>query len=538
MRRVVLAALLVLLMGFLGAGVGVSVGVNDSDSELTGVGSNQGLLGDLGYGRELDPLPQPTDELPHYFKNIGLEPYKDPVVRARLTGLERAKLLYDVIESSVYYTQRAISKFLYKPVTRKWEIDGQPILVVFADYEHVVGEDGEYYLYRNPLGVERLTPEEFQAVEWDIYSTIYQAKVENDVLFAEVADEALERTAYLLGIPKEVLLEKMDQPVPDSPEAPGGPLTYWEVLSLPQWEADSFLPDILVFGPIYGAWGFTYLLTYGVPQVVYYDTQAHAYDWLMGHPWVLRHEFVHCHAALQSPPLGWFFDVELWNALTTNLVPEDPLNLLYHSYLAGLRTFIKAMFGYDSEARRREIWRMFAGGGYVVPDEEEWRKLDEEVRAIANEIKWQVIHTLYPIFYSDPLFWGSVNTRLCNDQSAFFAIMSQIYSPTLLSDPSGELDRAAYTAKWVAEHEDVIVKIMEKALERAGERVEDESQFEESIRALNWCPWRATLPNYPGLREEVLNRLRSGEDLKGILLDLLDRAGLGQLLGVDLRGDR
>jgi hypothetical protein len=454
-----------------------------------------------------------------------------------MSGLQRSKLIYDILQSSIYYTRRAIVKIMHQPVVRKWKIDEQPILVVFADYEYVPakGDEEAYYLYRHPLGVERLTPEEFNAVEWDIYSTVYQAKTTLEVDLAEFADQALARTAKLLGVPLEDLKAQMDQVVEELAYAPDDPLTVADIMGLPQWDRDSFLPEVLIFGPLHRAWGATYLLNYGLPQVVYYSTQAHLYDFLLNEPLVLEHEMVHSHGALQSIPLGWFFDVELFNALLTNLTPDDPINLLYHPYLRALRTFIKAMFGYDPEARRREIWQM-SGLGYIWPDEEEWAQFDQENKTIAREIRWQVLNTLYPIFYSDPIYWASVATRLCNTHSIFFAIMSQIYSPTLLSDPSGELDRAAYTAKWIETHREVIDEIALKALAGAGERVDDPNQYEETIRALNWCPQNGEWSLPSDLQAWVLGQLRGGRSLKDIILDLLEQSGLSAVLGVGVRG--
>lgn len=500
------------------------------DEEPAPPSGDQGVIGELNfYDREFDPAPKKTEELPHYFVKVGLEPYADPEVRASLTGLERAKLTYDAIQSSIYYTNREVVKFVYQPVVRKWEIDGRPILVVFADYEW----HDSYYIYRNPLGVERLSPKEFAVVEWDLYSTIRQAKNKNETLLDGVADKALARTAKLLGITLADLKEQMGLVVKELDYAED--LTLADVMGLPQWDKDSFLPEVLIFGPLSGAWGGTYLLSYGLPQILYYSTQAHLVDFIRGDPLVLQHEMIHSHSALQRFPLGWFFDVEMWSTLLTDLHPNDPINLLYHSYLRPLRTFIKAAFGYDSEARRREIWRL-SGAGFIWPNEEEWQKLEEETKAIAEEIQWQVVNTLYPIYYSDPIFWNSIATRLCNQSSILFAIMSQIYSFTLLTDPTGELDRAAYTAKWIESHRAVIDKISEEALSDAGERTEDPEQYEEEIRGLDWCPMvsEGSLPS--DIQTWVLNQLREGRSLREIILDLIANSGLGTVLGIERGG--
>jgi len=563
----------VLVMSLWSASISGSQGYAEEDS---GTGPpSLSLTEQLGFSetRPPDPLPTPTDELPHYFLKVGLEPYKDPVTRARLTPLERAELFYQVFQASSIYTARLAAKITYKPVTRLWDISGKRVLVVLPDYQHKVwariwklpelakteageeakpelllefwadtegeakerykhateGREGrfkleteEWYFYYSPLGVEKLTPAQMNAVLWDLYQTLLQAVTDLEFELHEVGEKALRRAADLLEMSYEEFRKYLDEPILVDPA--GKPITTIELLNLPQWDADDFLPEVLIFSPLHGAWGATYLVGYGIPNVVYYDPQAHMYDWILGKPLVLEHELIHTHAPLQRLPIGFYFNIELWNSLISLLHPDDPIAYLYHSYLAALRTFVRWAFGFDAEKVRRDIWKL-SGLGFYFPDKEKFKEYAEQIKIIAEELKWQTINTLYPIFYSDPIYWMSVATKFCNQETPFFAIMSMIYQGTVLEDPTGELPRAQYTAKWAAEHEELIKELAEEAFEQAGEDEEDREAYEEEVRALSWCPYASetSLPN--DLIRYFEMKLAEGEHPLDIVAELL--MGLG-----------
>ena len=304
------------------------------------------------------------------------------------------------------------------------------------------------------------------------------------------------------------------------------PLTVAQVLGLELYEPEEYLPDVLYLAPI-RAWGFC-IAGPNIPlpggkkpeRRIAIHPQAVGFDWILGKHNTVLHEFVH---SWQSFPLGWWYDVELWNEIYSTVMDAYPLDFLSHPYLERLRAIVLRYWSFDSEVATNRVWRFTVGGIYEI-DKDAFYQVYQFVQSIYKELKGQIPY-LYRTFYSDPLFFITVSDFMKDDAFALDLIFATLYSATCLGEPDDSPQEAALRTQKICrahreEIDDIFGKTLQKMKEQQRKR-EEESEGDEyipsSIFALSW--W---------------NRLPS--DVRSAIIRAWDEGGMDAVLDLFVGG--
>lgn len=347
--------------------------------------------------------------------------------------------------------------------------------------------DAEWRAIQSVLGQYQ-----FEAVKSFVHEVIQWAAKKDVKDYAEMhlTSGVLEARSKLLDDPDYA--KHLDDAVPGSPD-----LKVRDILVVPLTRAEDFLPDLIVVGPGKFIGGFANFKTPGTQRIVFLDIRGLALWYAAG--WQMpAHEFVHSNPYLQGTPLTFYYDLEMWADLTTGL-DSGMMEFLQHPYMALIRYLARTFYGYDFEEVRRKIFHGDFGAQEV--SEKDFRENAKRVKKIRDEMIRFVKdpkNGLMVKFYTDPYFWITVNTKLCDTSAAFQILFALQYESAGLFDPDKKdssgavVPPAVQTKEWLTKEEEGgrIKRLAEKAMESVGK----ESKFakdmskSENLGGLMKCP--------------------------------------------------
>lgn len=251
-----------------------------------------------------------------------------------------------------------------------------------------------------------------------------------------------------------------------------------DIIPVPLTRVQDFLPDLLVVGPGPFMGGFANHKTPETERIVFLDIRGLAFDYINGDHMLSAHEFVHTNPYLQGTPLSLYYDIEMWDSLTTDL-QSNVTGFLFHFYLAVVRDVVRFYWGYDV---KEAVKKIFPGGIMNIREvrKEEFLKHVEEVKKIRDELVRFITDPedgFMVGFYSDPYFWTTVNTKFCDTSAAFrlmFALryeLAGIFDPVRKDVGGNVVSPVIQTKEWLMKEEEAgrIQRLAEKSLEKTGE---------------------------------------------------------------------
>lgn len=405
-------------------------------------------------------------------------------------------------------------------IERTWTYRGHEVRAIFVQYGLVDGEvvcnypDGVLYLAaESPFypGVEaalragelgreeflaerrRLSWEEFGKVEDLLYGSLEQAV---DWLWKDLGplqEELVAMASEQLGV--QSIFDKV-------PFEVDPPLTVGDILGVPYLSKEQILPDVIYYGPLAGAaaWmsvGSNIWLHPGYGKAerrMAIHEQWLGYDWIRGCPQIVRHELTH---AWQSTPLGWYYDVELFNEMYTHCIDVDELDFLSHPYLRRIRSIALRYWSFDAYDAYQSLME-FRVGGVTQVSREKYNEMAELVHVISAELRKNAMD-FYRAFYSDPLFYIALQEVCRDSQMAVDLLYAQIYEPTCLGG-------AEETQRWQEAHAEEIAQLGKRALADVKAQKEDE--------AMMWS--MSALSIWQGLPDEIRVQLAQAYEQGGM----------------------
>lgn len=271
-----------------------------------------------------------------------------------------------------------------------------------------------------------------------------------------------------------------------------------DLLPVPLTRAEDFLPDIIIVGPrgFYG--GMANFKTPGTERIVFLDLLGLVMWYTTKWP-LVEHELVHTNPYLQSVPIAYYYDVEMWAGLTTDLDQGGLTEFLFHPYIAVVRDMVRTFFGYDFEEVRRRIFP----GEFVVRDvrEREFRLHAAEVKRIRDELMGFIKAPrdgFMVEFYTNPYYWLAVNTKFCDTAAVWRILFALRYEPAGLFDPNKKdkegnvISPVHQTKAWLMKEEEAgrIRRLAEKAMKRTGEETKFAKEMPKVV-ARGKCPVHA-----------------------------------------------
>lgn len=350
--------------------------------------------------------------------------------------------------------------------------------------------------YEIQWGMGKLTDSQWQDVQrvmgWAQFEAVknFLHDVVRSAVRKDVKDyaEEMKLTAGVLEA-RAKLLDDSDYAKHLDDTVPGtNGLKVRDIIPVPLTRVQDFLPDLIVMGPkgFYG--GFTNWGTPGSERVVFLDMLGLVMRYVSGWP-LAEHEFVHANPYLQGTPLAFYFDVEMWTALTTDL-DDDFTGFMFHPYLSVVRDMVRTFFGYDFEEVKRKIWPTGAIGARDIR-EKEFRANATVVKNIRAELLQFVKdpkNGFMVTFYTDPYFWLAVNTKYCDTSAVWRILFALRYEPAGLYDP-GKKDKngnvispVIQTKDWLMKEEESgrIKELADKALKNTGDQTEFGKKFAQA----------------------------------------------------------
>lgn len=430
-------------------------------------------------------------------------------------ALERTIFTYELLNAYGFAWGRKVAQFTNLHPTFTLKPYGKPVKVVLLDWNEVTFPDGRRVLRYNPpnSAYEYFPLDELEklrrALEQDVEAAVERlwARLQPEKIEAQI----VENLAAQLGVPEERVREDLDEVVD---VGSGYKATVRQILHIPKFAKADFLPDVLIVGALpAGVLGATTVGLEGGKRVALYSPLAWKWDRLMGEPYVLQHEFVHANSQIQGLPLAYYFDVEMFAELSVLLADIYPFEFFFHGYLEAVRRAAWAFFRFDARAAANQLFDLSVAGVLSLDEQKFW-DFQDKVQQIAQELKRFVREVLYPTFYSNPLWWVALNTKLCQSYAFFDLLMAVSYELTVL-------DGAENTQRWILENEDVIRKVAERALERAGERKERPEDLDKELEGFSscpqgWVPWPAyVFP--PGRTSALVQDLQAREWVEKLL---------------------
>ncbi|MBR9683198.1 hypothetical protein GOV03_01540 [Candidatus Woesearchaeota archaeon] len=314
------------------------------------------------------------------------------------------------------------------------KIHGVEINLIFPNY--VKDKDGLVRHFHS-AGVDTYSAKEFRCVVND--QVEYLTRAANLVMkdYEGMLDQIIAVQEKMLkesGALKEEdnLRDLLDKEVPGYEG-----LKVRDVLFTPDVKIQDFIPTQYYFGD-FRALGVSYTDT-GIMGI---NPRARIFDYITGTPITLMHEMTHRNQKLQHSPLMYKFDAELWATLP-ELVHEDMMHFISHGYMKDIRKVAKILFNFDSKLADTDIAGLELMMGKELEkgqDHQKVRKYMEKVRIISTAIKKTAFEKYIPAFYSNPLYFATLNDFLNDDNASFKLVMYMNYEPTLLGGPEKTRD--------------------------------------------------------------------------------------------------
>jgi hypothetical protein len=329
-----------------------------------------------------------------------------------------------------------------------------------------------------------ITEEELRVVVDDLTALIKQASEGNFEFYKDLADTAMKaRAAKILTPTKSLTDTSMKSPT----ESVGVTAVSTELIAFKKMLEDKdpiyqevtirdlhylpkpvrvsdFVPKELHLGynvELEGILGVCWLNS----GVIYYNPQARILDYLTGRPKVLQHEMVHCNYNLEKFPFASGFDAELFAMFPEVFFEENKTDLFFHHYCADLRELCEIYFGFDFTEARKQIFKYNLAGSTII-DEAKYKEYFAKVEDIKKELAHVVKNYIIPEFYSDPLWWSSMNDKLRDKNSLFWIMMAKHYKPTILG--TSKENSARETSIWISAHHEEIMQMAKKSYNGSG----------------------------------------------------------------------
>lgn len=298
-----------------------------------------------------------------------------------------------------------------------------------------------------------ITQEQLDYAIADLEASVKDAAQIDYVFYNKVYELSITARAQKLGIPRAEFVKQLDDPMPDHKD-----VTYREFNYLPKpVKVSDFVPRELHLGvPVEtggGILGETWLNT----GIIYYDPDARIVDWLDGKPKVMAHEMVHNNSDFQRFPMSEGFDVELMASLPEMLMPENKIDLANHGYASTVRELDHIYFGFDFDKMQKDVEIMDLSGNIIL-NEERYRYYSNLLSQIQAENLDFFENVTVPEFYSDPIWWSTVNQIRGDQDSVFRITMALHYNPTILGGSKATLD-------WLESNKQIILDAAEEGFE-------------------------------------------------------------------------
>ncbi len=356
---------------------------------------------------------------------------------------------------------------------------------------------------------------QFEAVKAEIHKVVEDGIAKNVKDYAEdmqLRERVLVRHAEALGDPRyeDRLAELVEK---------GSDVSVQDVMRPPFVRPEDFLPDVLVIGPNRFAGGFANFKTVGTERLVFLDLLGIAFNYIEGGYVIAAHEFVHTNPYLQGEPMAFYYDVEMWAALTTNL--SGGMLEYDHPYLSVVTDSAKYAFGYDFREVKRRIWPSEFGAQEVREDE--FRRYAAVHRRVVSELLAFIKdpeNGLMVQFYSDPLGWSAVNTALCDTAAVWRLLFALRFEFAGIfdedkKDKNGQVIPAAQqTKEWLSRERDAgrIRRLAKKAMEKTGKETEQGKDISKAfdLGGFMKCPVHSRLFFMaPDEQREFISRVQS-----------------------------
>ncbi len=476
-------------------------------------------------------------ERPHYLLGINQIPESGYSRLVELQKLWQMKDFFYGYNGKILIDKSAEKLGLHKnenylQLTSDIEVAGKKVFVIYP-YHLLSDPVNKEFIYMSPLGPKNLAEfsplyekykvqwaigqisdkkwtaikralgwAQFEAVKQHLYGYVGKAVVWNVKKYYDFARKVIKRQEELLDDPEYA--KKINQSV-----AGLEGFKVSDVMLVPSTEPQDFVPDILVFGPINGAWGLANWKVVGSERIVFYDIIAAGYDFIRGEPLVLSHEFTHTNPYLQNTPTDLYFNLEMWTALTNDLA--DDLMYFNHPYLYVVTDEVQIYFGYNVEEAINRIWpnRFATLRDFNRKEYEENIKRVQQIRGVLDNF---IINVFLPTFYADVYFWNTVNTKWCDTSAVWRIMMSFYFEPTIIFDPK-KVDEAGkiipgsvQTKQWLAEQESAgkIQKLAQEAMKKTGELTpfgQDMSKIEDYAGLIK-CPADSSFSSMPPKKQK------------------------------------
>ncbi|MEK7608396.1 MAG: hypothetical protein AAB495_02360 [Patescibacteria group bacterium] len=347
-----------------------------------------------------------------------------------------------------------------------------------------------------------ISERELQVVVDDLREQTKIAARRNFEYYRELTNLSVSALAGNVGLTSDEVRKYLDEKIP------GYDVTYREFWYIPKPMRESdFVPRELHLGFTPSSDGGILAATWLNTGVIYYNPVARVSDYLQGIPKVLQHEMIHVNVNLQKFPLNNGFDVELSASIPVMLYPEDKIGFFFHGYSSLLREFAHTFFGYNFEQVRDEVVRVDLEGNLIF-DEEKFRSRLQELESIKSELLVFFQNKALPEFYSNPVWWMSMNQVRNDPNSVFRIMMANNYDLTILGGHEK-------TMLWLKIHEPEILEIADEAFKEEGEQ-EGGYVLDVNIPAFLRVQYEKVLT--PQEREELEKYFRENpEKLKGLV---------------------
>lgn len=310
-------------------------------------------------------------------------------------------------------------------------------------------EDGVYHYTAS--GATRLSNQEFECVKEDFRDWV-QRSIDADFKDHKgINTLAIDGFASRNGKTSDEVRELLKKPIPEYNT------TYADVLQIPQIEPVDFIKHVkhMYFTQMGSCNAAVALKTF-----VVLTPCMRRMDHVLGYPSVMKHELIHA-STIQSYPIGWYFDMELFAALLPFL--EHPANIddfFYHGYLSAPWEALRVFACFDVGKMRKEIFRYRVPFGGSAINREVLAGYLGEINKASAWIRETGLKVLGE-FYSDPHVWVAVNDMSFDDHMAYKVIMAKMYEPTCLGGHSK-------TVRFILKHADESKSIADSAWKRVG----------------------------------------------------------------------
>ncbi len=507
--------------------------------------------GDMFTNEEKNELYRIPDR-PHYL--LGLQQFPEPVYERRieLQKLYQMREMFYSYNGGLYIDKAAEWLGLnknsnYLQLTSEIEVSGKRVFVIYP--LHLLSDTKEkLFIYISPTGPKNLAEysplyekykvqwalgkisnekwvaaqrilgwAQFRALKDHLFKRFHDSLTWDMNVHKDLVNGVIENQTKLLNDPDYA--KKQNEPISDLKG-----FTVRDIMRIPKVGANEFTPNIFIFGPLKEAWGLTHSWrTPGSESIVWLDILGDAYDYIRAQSLILAHEFTHGNPYLQGTPIDFYFDVEMWTALSTDIF--DDMMYFTHPYLAVVADTAHTYFGYNAREAYNRIW---PSGFTNLRDfrREEYEENMKRVKEINQAFK-DFIPKFMQIFYADQHFWNSVNLKWCDTAAVWRIVMAFEFEPSVIFD-SKKIDPvtgkpippSVQTKQWLSEQEAAgkIQRLAEKAMEKTGELTDMGEKMSkiEDFAGLVKCPSNSGWFDMPSKQQkyvrEMIERLLKEND--------------------------